>query len=199
MVSAEDVIKLYQSLSTNGIQVWLNGGWGVDALLGEQTRPHKDLDIFVLVDDVNRLCELLSREGYSLKELWSENRWDVDAKGIKTMTGFVLHEPGGRELDLHAMRFDERGSGIPAWDFNDGFCLTPQDLAGVGTIGGYKVPCITAEKQVLCHTGYELPEKQVPDLKRLHEKFGVAYPDEIAIETVVDDVAAQVIVNPLRR
>ncbi len=173
MVSAEDVIQLYQYFSNNGIQVWLNGGWGVDALLGEQTRPHKDLDIFVLVDDVNRLCELLSRQDYTLKELWSENHWDVDAEGIQTMTGFVLHDPDERELDLHAMRLDEHGNGIPAWDSNDGFSLTAQDLAGIGVVAGCKLPCITAEKQVLCHTGYIVPEKQLPDLKHLHEKFGV--------------------------
>ncbi len=173
MVSAEDVIHLYQSFLTNGIQVWLNGGWGIDALLGEQTRPHKDLDMFVLVDDVNYLCELLGRAGFTLKELWSENRWDMDAKGIKTMTGFVLHDPNGRELDMHAMRFDEHGNGIPAWEESGGFILTPQDLAGIGVIAGCKLPCITAEKQMLCHTGYIVPEKQLPDLKYLHEKFGV--------------------------
>ena len=41
MVRAEDVVSIYRSLSANNIQVWLTGGWGIDALLGEQTRPHK--------------------------------------------------------------------------------------------------------------------------------------------------------------
>ena len=173
MVSAEDVIQLYQYFLTNGFQVWLNGGWGIDALLGEQTRPHKDLDMFALVDDVNRLCELLSCVGYSLKELWSENRWDVDANGVKTMTGFVLHDPAGRELDVHALRLNEQGIGIPAWEANDGFILTTQDLAGIGVVAGCEVPCITAEKQVLCHTGYVLPEYQIHDLQLLHDTFGV--------------------------
>jgi len=172
MVSAEDVIQLYQYFLTNGFQVWLNGGWGIEALLGEQTRPHKDLDTFALVDDVNRLCELLSQEGYSLKELWSENRWAVDANGVKTMTGFVLHDSEGRELDVHALRLDEYGIGIPAWEANDGFILTTQDLAGIGVVAGGEVPCITAEKQVLCHTGYVLPEYQIRDLQLLNDTFG---------------------------
>jgi len=34
-----DVIDLYTQLENLGIEVWLDGGWGVDALLGEQTRP----------------------------------------------------------------------------------------------------------------------------------------------------------------
>ena len=37
MFLAEDVISLYKRLLTDGYQVWLTGGWGIDALLGEQT------------------------------------------------------------------------------------------------------------------------------------------------------------------
>ena len=74
MFHTEDVIHTYQLLETAGISVWLTGGWGIDALLGEQTRPHKDLDVIMLVDDVARMRELLGRDGYTLKEIWSENR-----------------------------------------------------------------------------------------------------------------------------
>ena len=65
MVRAEDVISIYQNLSANGIQVWLTGGWGIDALLQEQTRPHKDLDLIILVDDVVRMRDLLGRHTHA--------------------------------------------------------------------------------------------------------------------------------------
>ena len=39
---AEDVVELYALLLEQGVQVWVDGGWGIDALLTEQTRPHKD-------------------------------------------------------------------------------------------------------------------------------------------------------------
>jgi lincosamide nucleotidyltransferase A/C/D/E len=55
MFSADDVISIYKRLATNGIRVWLTGGWGIDALLGEQTRLHKDLDVIMLLDDVVNL------------------------------------------------------------------------------------------------------------------------------------------------
>jgi lincosamide nucleotidyltransferase A/C/D/E len=64
MVSADDVISICRLLSSNGIQVWLTGGWGIDALLGLQTRPHHDLDVIMLVDDVACLLELMSHQGY---------------------------------------------------------------------------------------------------------------------------------------
>jgi lincosamide nucleotidyltransferase A/C/D/E len=83
MVRAEDVICIYERLLTNGIQVWLTGGWGIDALLGGQTRPHKDIDVIMLLDDVVRMRELLNRDGYGLKELWSENRWVMMHKGSR--------------------------------------------------------------------------------------------------------------------
>jgi lincosamide nucleotidyltransferase A/C/D/E len=174
MVRAEDVISIYQRLLDNGIQVWLTGGWGIDALLREQTRPHKDLDAIMLLDDVVRMRELLGCDGYGLKELWSENRWVVDAHGVETATAFVLQDSEGRELDAHAMRLDDRGNGLPAWEA-EGFVLKRQNLAGKGMISGFAVRCLSPEMQVLCHMGYELPDKQLRDLERLHEKFGVEY------------------------
>ncbi len=177
-MTAEDAIGIYQRLVNHDIQVWLVGGWGIDALLGEQTRPHKDLDVIMLVDDVARLCELLSHDGYQFGYLWEENLNTVDAHGIETVTAFVLQDGKGRELDAHAMRLDDAGNGIPAWDA-EGRILKRQDLAGEGRIAGVAVPCFTAEMQMACHTGYELPDKQSRDLERLHEKFGVAYPDEL--------------------
>jgi lincosamide nucleotidyltransferase A/C/D/E len=180
MVSAEEVVRIYTRLSSQGIQVWLTGGWGIDALLGEETRPHKDLDVIMLVDDVVRLCALIGSDGYTYKELWSENLWTVDAHGTKTETAFFLRDQDGRELDAHAMRFDLRGYGIPAWEKAEGFNFTPQDLAGEGMVSGYTVRCMSAEYQMANHTGYALPDKQVPDLQRLHEKFDIAYPEEIS-------------------
>jgi lincosamide nucleotidyltransferase A/C/D/E len=178
MVSAEDVIHIYQRLGAAGVEVWLTGGWGVDALLGEQTRPHKDLDLIMLVDDVARMRKLLGQEGYRLKALWSENRWAVDSRGKETATAFVLQDPAGREIDAHAMRLDEGGNGLPAWEA-EGLVIASRDLAGKGVIAGLAVPCFTPEMQMARHTGYELPDAQVRDLEHLHERFGLDYPEEI--------------------
>lgn len=177
MIHAEDVISLLQCLLTHGIQVWITGGWGIDALLGKQTRTHKDLDVIMLLDDVVRMRELLSWDGYGLKELWSENRWVIDSQGIKTATAFVLQDSAGRALDVHAMQLDDHGNGIPAWKADEGFIFWMQDLAGQGLIAGIPVQCLTPEMQVVCHSGYKLPDKQLLDLALLHDKFGISFPD----------------------
>ena len=187
MVAPEDVVHLCQLFSSHAIRVWLCGGWGIDALLGEPTRTHKDLDVLMLVDDVNRMCELLSRDKYDLKEIWSENLWTLDQVGVKTATAFVLRDQAGRELDAHAMRLDPYGNGVPAWDVPLGFIFTAKDLSGTGLVNGYPVACQSAENQMACHTGYDLPDHQWGDLDRLHEKYGVEFPAEISSQRTVSN------------
>ena len=58
-VTAEDVIELYSTLLERGIQLWLDGGWGIDALLQRQTRSHTDLDAIVAFDQLPALGRLL--------------------------------------------------------------------------------------------------------------------------------------------
>ena len=60
----ETVIYLYQLFNTYHIKIWLDGGWGVDALLEEQTRLHGDLDIVVEERNVKKLMTLLQSVDY---------------------------------------------------------------------------------------------------------------------------------------
>ncbi len=182
MVTPEDVVSICQLIEGYGMQVWLTGGWGIDALLGKNTRPHKDLDIFILADDVVCMNELLAQQGYQLKELWSENLGTVDSKGNTIDTAYVLNDPSGRELDMHAIRVDPHGNGIPAYAARAGFVFAPEDLAGEGTVDGYAVRCQSAENQMVGHTGYSLPDYQWHDLDQLHDKFGVEIPAMVAIQ-----------------
>src|SRR5207237_7001400 len=59
-LTAAGVVDVLWRLRAAGIDVWVEGGWGVDALLGEQTRPHDDLDLGVRMEDVDRICRILS-------------------------------------------------------------------------------------------------------------------------------------------
>ena len=154
--------------------------WGIDALLGEQTRPHKDLDLIMHVDNVVPLCVLLGRQGYMLKELWEENQWVTDRVGHRVPTAFVLYDAAGCELDLHVLRLDEKGNEVPAWEVEEGVVLRGRDLAVEGKVVGQTVRCLSPDVQMQWHTGYVLPEEQVQDLKRLHQRFKVAYPMEHA-------------------
>ena len=61
---AEDVVRVLDLLAAAGIEVWLDGGWCVDALLGEQTREHNDLDIAVRVEDRARYGEVMTAASF---------------------------------------------------------------------------------------------------------------------------------------
>jgi lincosamide nucleotidyltransferase A/C/D/E len=63
-MTAEDALVLYDLFRSHGITVWVDGGWGVDALLGQQTRPHSGLDVALRHSDVPELRTLLEERGY---------------------------------------------------------------------------------------------------------------------------------------
>jgi lincosamide nucleotidyltransferase A/C/D/E len=129
-MSAADLISLYTELENLKITVWVDGGWGVDALLGEQTRPHQDLDIVVQERDVPRLRHLLQQRGYRDIKLEEARAWN-----------FVLGDENGREIDLHVIVLDDHGNGLYG-PTDRGYTYPASSLTGVGSISGRIVRCI---------------------------------------------------------
>src|SRR5438132_11983439 len=97
----EDVVEVVEALEDAGVAVWIDGGWGVDALLEEQTREHDDLDVVVGADDVPRLIVILANLGYTEIGTWP------DSPEV-----FVLRATHDRRVDVHPVRFDENGDGV---------------------------------------------------------------------------------------
>src|SRR5207245_10583687 len=87
-----DVIDVYTSLENLGIEIWIDGGWGVDALLSEQTRPHKDLDIAIQQKPVVALREFLHAQSYREIKLEEVRPWN-----------FVLGEENGSEMAVRVV------------------------------------------------------------------------------------------------
>ena len=69
-MNSGDVVDLYRTIKQLGVELWINGGWDVDALLGEQTRPHKDLDITIQQKDVAALREFLFGPHIAMSAMW---------------------------------------------------------------------------------------------------------------------------------
>ena len=63
-MDAPHVLTMITQLEAAAIPVVLDGGWGVDALLGDQTRPHDDLDIVVARADMERIQVELGALGF---------------------------------------------------------------------------------------------------------------------------------------
>ena len=67
MMLAHDVLEIVARLDAAGVRVWLDGGWGVDALIRHQTRDHEDLDL-VPLPAANAARRTLTVLGFRLTE-----------------------------------------------------------------------------------------------------------------------------------
>jgi lincosamide nucleotidyltransferase A/C/D/E len=154
-MTATDVLAGLEALA--GLRVWIDGGWGVDALLGEQTRPHHDLDLAI---DEAQLGEAELRLGaLGFAE-------DEDAFPGRP-TRVVLTDERGRIVDLHPLAFDAAGHGWQALPDGSRGRYPAEGLRGRGWIGPLRVPCLTAELQVRHHQGYAWSQNDHADVSRL--------------------------------
>lgn len=161
IMSGEAVVELMRLCEQNGIEVFVEGGWGVDALLGRQTRPHADLDIALQHKDVPKLRALLEARGY--KDVPRDDTRDCN---------FVMGDDRGHEVDFHSYTFDAHGKLVFGLEY------PLASLTGTGSIQGYSVKCISPEWMVKFHSGYELDEDDYHDVLALCEQFGIALPAE---------------------
>jgi len=171
---ADDVLRFYQQCSDTGITVWIDGGWAVDALIGQQTRDHSDLDIAVQQCDLARLRTMLEAAGYR----------DVPRNDTRAWN-FVLGDAAGRLIDIHVIVLDESGNGIYGPPEN-GEMYPAGSLDGTGFIAGHTVRCISADHLVAFHTGYPLRPQDLHDVTTLCERFGIELPGEYRSEIAAD-------------
>jgi lincosamide nucleotidyltransferase A/C/D/E len=163
-MTAADVIGLHTDLDNLAIRIWLEGGWGVDALLGEQTRALKDLEIAGQQNDVPKLIHFLESRGFKEKRLEEARPWN-----------FVLGDEKGREVDLHVIVLDDKGNGLYG-PREKGEMYPAASLTGTGSIAGRTVRCLSPEWMVKFHGGYTLKEKDFRDVSVLCKKFGMELP-----------------------
>jgi lincosamide nucleotidyltransferase A/C/D/E len=160
MMIASDVELVLERLEDAAVEAWVEGGWGVDALLGEQTREHLDLDVIVRVDDVPTMRKALTAEGFELLQ------GEPDSN-------FVLRDPAGREIDVHPVRFDEAGNGVYRMADGRDWLFPASGFSGSGRVGQRTIRCLTPDVQMLCHaTGYVPDADDLHDMHLLNARFG---------------------------
>lgn len=151
----DEVLLVTHCLESQSVQFWLAGGWGVDALVGRQTRRHKDLDV-VIEDFQNnepRIRRALLAIGF--------DHIDIDTGGVWMPNRSSFEDDAGHRIEL--MDID--------WEYlRSVFALHPEkcskstaaqselarEVLTVGSIDGRAVPCLTTAAQLLFHTGFYL-------------------------------------------
>lgn len=164
-MTADRVLELLAALDSCGVTATLDGGWGVDALLGRETRPHEDLDLVVALGDAQRIRETLWTLGFELHE---------DHLPVR----FALRG-GCEQIDFHTVHFDPEGGGVQPQPGGGSFRYPPEGFV-MGRVAGAPVPCISAPVQILCHLGYDPTWKDAHDVLLLCSAFGLPVPEAYA-------------------
>lgn len=143
-------------LAAAGCAFWVAGGWGIDALVGRQTRAHRDLDLAVEATDEETALRVLDHRGYGVETDWRPVRVELVA-------------PGRGWVDLHPVVFDAAGHGRQAGLDGSHFDY-PQEAFTTGTLDGRSVPCLSREQQIRFHSGYSPRPVDLHDLALLERR-----------------------------
>ncbi|MEG0355759.1 MAG: aminoglycoside adenylyltransferase [Lachnospiraceae bacterium] len=145
-----EVLDLLEHL---GIPYWLDGGWGVDVLMGKQTRKHQDVDIDFDAHYTDTLVSELVAHGYAV---------EMDLRPVR----MLLYHPARSHIDIHPFVLLNDGMAKQA-DGNGGWYKFEADYFGSAMFEGRSIPCISAKGQRIFHTGYELRESDKHDIKNI--------------------------------
>ena len=162
-------LAVLADLAGHGVDAFVGGGWAVDALLGEQTRSHGDLDLWLPAEYLERLFRALARHGIDRVLPWPGDRpWN-----------FVLHDGERLRVDLHLYE------PLPDGRLHYGSVIDPvvfpgEALTGRGTIAGTPVRCESAQWSLRWHTGYPARPVDHHDVPLLCQRFGLALPPGFA-------------------
>ena len=174
-VRAADVLEIVDALESAGVKMWVAGGWGVDALLGEQTRKHPDLDLVLDVSDEGRAEAALRELGFKRYEL----EHDYVPRGLMPHR-VAMQDVNWRTVELHwvdmrswphqwlARLASERPEAMIGVDLSEPFAR--------GVIGGRSVPCLSAGLQLVSREVYELDASDLQDAALLSTRFKLPRP-----------------------
>ena len=155
LMTARNAVVILDLLDRAAVPTWVAGGWGVDALVGQPSRPHGDLDLLIPEALSSRARRSLAAAGFvlALDEL---------------PTRFEMSHPHLGVVDLHPIHFDAAGDArleLP----NGGWWVYERGaLDAHGTIGAHRCRCLSAPEQLRLHDGYELREIDRADIRLLH-------------------------------
>jgi lincosamide nucleotidyltransferase A/C/D/E len=140
--------------TTAAVRHWEAGGWGIDALAGEEIRAHRDLDLAVDADGFDDCLAVLSELGYRVETDGLPLRIEVAADG-------------DRWVDVHPVRLGDDGVGLQG-ELTGTHFVYSSDAFTSGRISDRTVGCLSGEQQRLFHAEYELRAEDLHDLRVLN-------------------------------
>jgi lincosamide nucleotidyltransferase A/C/D/E len=146
------VLALMDALAAAGVSSWVAGGWGVDALIGHQTRRHYDLDLVVsdTRGNIERMERVLSRAGFrpGVREF---------NPGLAMPLRHAWQDDNGYTVEVMPVTF-----GKPPF--------SGESLFTGGALSGHTVPCLSVRLQAVLHKGYEARAVDLADMEALRTR-----------------------------
>ena len=153
ITTKENLLEVLDLLDSLEIKYWIDGGWGVDILLGKQNREHRDIDVDFDGNFTVVLLDALKAKGYEITTDWSPTRIEL----YHSELGYI---------DIHPLIISEAGSAKQA-GLNDDWYDFKAEWFSRALFDNRVIPCISVEAQKLFHSGYELREVDKIDMKNL--------------------------------
>ena len=156
-VDKRSFLMIIDMLAELNIQYWVEGGWGIDVLIGKQTREHRDIDIDFDAAFEDLLINKLKNMGYQITADFLPTRAE-------------LYHPVHGYIDIHPFIISESGNMRQANPDGGWFDLEASWFSD-SEFEGRVIPCVSIEGQRLFHSGYDLREIDQADLERLNNAF----------------------------
>jgi lincosamide nucleotidyltransferase A/C/D/E len=165
---ARELVAVVGALRSAGVEFWVVGGWGVDALEGQQTRKHYDVDV-LLADyrgEATVAVQALAELGY--RSVRTGNDPAVLLAPRNVLRDDCRHQV--ELLGLNRLLLDERLD--PEDPRPTPVELRRPELFSTGSIDACAIPCISVELQRLLREGYPQRGIDVHDVSLLDAAVG---------------------------
>ena len=129
------ISEVHELLEAASIPHWLDGGWGLDFLLGRVGRPNSDIDWLIWKSDAAKVGKLLEAQGYRSQKVRHPEE-HIGFWRFEQYVSFTLNEinSGGKTVTSGRWR---------DWPYPEGaFSGEP------GRIGALVCPIVSAEAQL---------------------------------------------------
>ena len=157
-----ELLRVASALDENHLPYWIAGGWGLDILVGCETRRHGDLD-FVLDafhENLPVVATMLVGLGYQRKTPLGGTMWFPDAEVYEDLDGHHIEVLNiNWKLLTVAGELLSHGSSARQSLVAVDAAIAPQELlsrlTSMGELDGVPLPTLSVAAQQLFHLGYQ--------------------------------------------
>jgi 2'-5' RNA ligase len=156
-----ELLRVCGALNDQRLSFWIAGGWGLDALVGCETRRHGDLDLVLdrFRDDFASINTLVTGLGYQRKRPLGGTLWFPDAEVYEDSRGHrmeFLNVNWELLIGIDALLGpDQTLEHDTAGETNQARQFFLKHCTSTGALDGVSMPTLSVAAQQLFHLGYE--------------------------------------------